>query len=114
MSISVEEIQELRDNRLGVTLTAMAAGVHVRDRVNTWCAGASEPTDDQAHRLRFTFDILHEVAEAENSWDTARNWFIGANVGEEEISPCEAIRQGRFEEVRASARRFIEDIPFSA
>jgi hypothetical protein len=114
MSVSIEEIRELRDNRLGVTLTAMAAGVHSRDRINTWCAGASAPTDEQAQRLRFTFDILHEVAAAENSWDLARSWFIGANVGEEEISPCEGIRQDRFDEVRTSARRMVEDVPYSA
>lgn len=114
MTISVDEIRELRDDRLGVTLTALAAGVRIRDRVNTWCAGAAEPTEEQAGRLRFTFDILHEVAAAENSWDIARSWFIGANVGEDEISPCEGIRQDRFEEVRGSARRMIEDVPYSA
>ncbi len=113
-TVTIEEIKELRDNWLGYTLTALASGTTRRERIDTWCAGLDAPSEDEAKRLAFTLDILREVEASEHSRDTCRTWFTGANVGADEITPGEAIRQGRFDEVRTSARRLIEDIPYSA
>lgn len=113
-TISVEDIRLLRDEYIGLTLTAAVSGTKNRDRVNTWCNGALAPDENEARRLKFTLEILREVAGAEHSMGLARNWFMGGNVGDDLLSPWEAIRTDRFDEVCASARRMTSDIPFSA
>lgn len=113
-TISINTIRDLRDNRIGLILTALVAGVRNRERINTWCAGILTPSPAETKRLVFAMKVLSEVAEAEHSWNTARAWFIGANVGEDLVSPVEAIRMDRFDEVLLSAQRLIHNIPFSA
>lgn len=113
-AITADEVKELTDDWIGPTLVALAAGSRSRDVVAFWCTDYAEPNEDEARRLAFTLEILREVEQGERSRDVARAWFIGGNVGEELVSPGEAIRDDRFDEVRASAHRLIHDIPFSA
>lgn len=98
-------------DELGRTLTAALSGTRNRLDVDAWMKvgrGHATPTDHQLSRLRFAKEMFEKVSNAEDA-DTARAWFIGANVGDDEISPIEAIRNGRFDEVRTSATRMIED-----
>lgn len=93
---------------LGVTLTAALSGTRNRNDIHAWLHGQANPTDDQVERLNFACDTFKDVSKSQGA-DMTRTWFLGANVGADEISPIEAIRDGRFEEVRISARRMIED-----
>lgn len=98
-------------NSLGRTLTAALSGTPNRLDVDKWLMGGQghkPPTDDQLNRLRFARKMFEEVSAAEDD-DTTRNWFMGANVGDNEDTPVTAIREDRFEEVRVSASRIIND-----
>lgn len=63
-------------------------------------------------RLDISLETIGAIA-CSDSEDIARAWFIGMNVGEDEISPVEALTQDRFEEVKRSAQRLIDDNTYS-
>lgn len=102
-----QKMKFVRD-ALGPTATAFLSGTHDRTNVVAWFNGVTTPDVDQLERLRFASEIFAKVSETEGS-DIARTWFLGANVGADEASPAEAIRAGRFDEVRISATQMIED-----
>lgn len=98
-------------NSLGRTLTAALSGTSNRLDVDKWLMGGQgykRPSDDQLKRLHFAREVFEKVSAAEGD-DVTRNWFIGANVGDNEDSPITAIREDRFEEVLISAGRIIND-----
>ena len=105
-------------DKLGPTLVAMLSGLRTRCGVDGWLDGSGEPSAEQMKRLRVAHELFGKVAASDGE-DTARQWFISANVvvdsieGESYIAPCEALRKARHDdEFRAgeiSARRFVED-----
>ena len=95
-------------NTVGQTLLGLVAGTRKLRDVDNWLLINTFPRDEQIERINFAASILRQVSEATNL-EHALNWFVGANVGPEEISPAEAIRTDRFGEVRISAARTMED-----
>jgi hypothetical protein len=102
-----EKMKFVRDT-LGPTVTAALSGTRNRGDVAAWFNAHKTPDVDQLKRLRFASEIFAEVSKTEGP-DMTRSWFMGANVGDDCDSPITAIREGRFEEVRISATRMIEE-----
>lgn len=108
--LSADDYEKMKfvHTELGATLTAVLSGTRSRDDVGAWFNAHKTPDVDQLKRLRFASEMFTKVSRTEGP-DVARSWFIGANVGDDGDSPVTAIREGRFEEVRISATRMIED-----
>lgn len=94
--------------QLGETLVAVLSDVTDRSQIATWQASLSKPSPESWTRLSVAEEVFRRVADTDGP-DTARSWFVGANVGDELTSPAEAIRDGRFEEVRLSCQRLIDE-----
>ena len=92
---------------VGPTLTALAAGIMDRSTLRDAATDRVELVHGARIRLALAHELFNDVAEARGD-DSARAWFIGANTGPTHMSPAEAIRDGHFEAVRSSARRFCD------
>jgi hypothetical protein len=92
--------------QLGPTWTAIASGTRDRSLAERWASGEEAPTAEEALKLSVAYEVFNEVAQTEGA-DTARAWFIGRSVGDHEVSPGEAIREGNFNGAYASAKRMI-------
>lgn len=111
MKLDVSVIAYL-EHELGPTLVAVATGltgnrVECHATISKWLDGSAEPGHEQAKRLQFMYDQFRRVATVDGT-DLARNWFTGANVGEDELAPFQAMRNGDLDGVRISAGRRIE------
>ena len=92
---------------IGPTLTALAAGITSRATMRDAAADRVELVDRVHLRLALTYELFNDVAEARGD-DSARAWFIGVGISPTHMSPAEAIRDGHFHAVRASAQRFCD------
>lgn len=92
---------------IGPTLVGVTAHAAYRSDSRNWAAGELDLQPDQRERLELAYKLLNDIAEEKGN-DMARAWFIGSNVGIDEISPCEGLRDGLFDEVRISAKRFLD------
>lgn len=102
-----ETVRQLTSH-LGPTLVALLANVNDRKLPHKWSAAdGPEPRDESKQRLMVAHRLWKDLSESENDY-TARNWFIGANPRLGEVSPAEALREGRLIEVAAAARAFLE------
>ena len=93
---------------LGPTLTALAASCSSRTEPNRWVVYDIKPTKTQMERLIVIKEVMSLVAICEGI-EVAKAWFIGANCDNMTTSPAEVIREGRFDEARASAKRMASD-----
>lgn len=100
-------VQELCD-MLGSKLVASAAGVKDPGQVRKWARGELEPTQPAQQRLRFAYDILHEIEAAEGR-RVAQAWAISVNPRLDYGTPLKAIREERFQETAAAAKALMED-----
>lgn len=116
MKLSDKELIDELVQFIGPTLTAFTAHSTVRAEfvLDRWREGSTALHPGKRERLELAYELLNDVAES-NSADIARAWFIGANTspGSDDetnlVSPAEAIRHGKFDEARTSAKRFIND-----
>ncbi|WP_422934226.1 hypothetical protein [Sinomonas sp. P47F7] len=100
-------VQELCD-LLGSKLVASVAGVKDPGQVRKWARGELEPTQPAQQRLRFAYDILHEIEAAEGR-RVAQAWAISVNPRLDYGTPLKAIREERFQETAAAAKALMED-----
>lgn len=103
--VELIQLQYLVD-KLGPTLVAAFTGARKRSEIDAWLNRDKAPSAEQCRRLEEAHTNFLSVAASEGE-DTARAWFIGSNVGEDETSPVEALAQDQFDEVRASANALI-------
>lgn len=102
-----ETVRQLTSH-LGPTLVALLANVNDRKLPHKWSAAdGPEPRYESKQRLMVAHRIWKDLSQSENDY-TARNWFIGANPRLGEVSPAEALREGKLREVAAAARAFLE------
>ncbi|MFJ4208714.1 hypothetical protein ACIPY2_09675 [Paenarthrobacter sp. NPDC089675] len=106
--VDIHETVRQLTSHLGPTLVALLANVSDRKLPHKWSAAdGPEPRDESKQRLMVAHRIWKDLSQSENDY-TARNWFIGANPRLDEISPAEALREGKLREVAAAAKAFIE------
>lgn len=92
---------------IGPTLVGVTAHATYRSDSRNWAAGELDLQSEQRDRLKLAYELINDIAEEQGD-DMARAWFIGSSVGLDEISPCEGLRDGLFDEVRNSAKRFLD------
>jgi hypothetical protein len=106
-NLVINDLVYLHD-KLGLSLVAFLSGTRKYEDFTKWLRNHKPPREEQIKRINFAAEITRQVCDVIGPGLT-RQWFIGANVGLEEISPAEAIRADRFDEVRISATRIMED-----
>lgn len=105
---SVREVATLLHEVLSRRLTAYIAGVRDAKTVTRWVSGEiGDVRDYEAEqRLRTTYEIV-QMLLLEESPRTVRAWFIGLDPLLDDVSPAEAIREGRLKEALSAARAFF-------
>jgi hypothetical protein len=101
------EIAQQLNTHLGPTLVALLANVNDRKLPRRWAKGEVSPRQGSEQRLRAAHRAWREIASAETD-HVARAWFIGTNPHLGEITPIEALRSGRIDEVMAAASQFVK------
>ncbi len=99
---AVRELQGLLSRRL----TAYIAGVKDAKTVTRWVNG--ETTDMRQaseERVRTAYEIM-QLLLAFDSPEVVRAWFIGLNPELGDVSPAEALHEGRLKEALSAARAF--------
>ncbi len=107
ISMPVSEVAGFLQNLLSRRLTAYIAGVGNGKTVNRWASGEVADIRDYTveQRLRTTYEIA-QLLIGYDSAQTVKAWFIGLNPQLGDVSPAEAINEGRLKESLAAARAF--------
>ena len=91
----------------GPPLVAVLAAHHDSRIAHRWARGDG-PAPPAESRLRLAHRVWDLLPGVEGE-EVARLWFLGANPWLGEVSPVEAIAQGRAQEVLGAAQAVIED-----
>lgn len=103
--IDLESIVAFLCENLGKRLLALTVGVD-RRTVDRWMTGSTQPQFDQERKLRDAYQVFRQVESVEAA-PTVRAWFMGMNPQLDDLSPAEAISEGRARETLAAARAFV-------
>jgi hypothetical protein len=103
----VRELAGVLQQLLSRRLTAFIVGVGDGKTITRWANGEVTEIRDysQEQRLRGTYEIAQFLLGTESA-QTVKAWFIGLNPQLGDVSPAEAIREGRLRDVFAAARAF--------
>jgi hypothetical protein len=103
----ISEVATFLQQVLSRRLTAYVAGVKDGKTVTRWVNGeVLEVRQESEERLR----TAYEIAQLLTQFDSPRivkAWFIGLNPQLEDVSPAEAISEGKLKEAKAAARAFV-------
>jgi hypothetical protein len=104
----VNEIAGFLQSLLTRRVTAYIAGVKDAKTVTRWVNGESTEFRfrDMEERLRTAFEVGQMLLEVDNE-QTVKAWFVSLNPYLDDVSPVEALREGRGREVKAAARSFV-------
>lgn len=102
------EITQLRNDLGGNTLLAVVSGTRNRHDAERWMSGELVPTDNQLERFAVARQLFDRIA-GQDDGATARAVFLGRNtiVNGKRTSLIMAIRDGRFDEARIAAQKYI-------
>jgi hypothetical protein len=100
------EIARQLNTHLGPSLVALLANVSDRKLPRQWAEGEALPTDSSKARLDAGHRTWREIASAETD-HVARAWFVGTNPQLDDLTPIEALRLGRIDQVLAAASQFV-------
>jgi hypothetical protein len=106
-SASVQQVASELQSLLTRRFTAVVAGVKDGKTVTRWASG--ETTDirvESEQRLRTAYEIARLLLQFDSP-QTVRAWFIGLNPQLDDVSPIEAIHDGRLKEALSAARAFV-------
>jgi len=103
----VREIAGTLQDVLSRRLTAFSAGVGDAKTVSRWASGEVSEIRDvwMEQRLRTAYEIA-QLLLAYDAVQTVKAWFIGLNPQLGDVSPAEALRDGRLKETLSAARAF--------
>lgn len=106
-AVPLTAVVEFLSENLGKKLLALAVGV-TPDTVQRWTTDAARrPRDEHERALRDTYLVFQEVNQVEAA-PTVRAWFMGMNPQLDDLSPAEALAEGRRRDVMAAARAFVQ------
>lgn len=106
LAVSPEDIVRRLADALGKNVLAFIVNRDVRT-IARWLDNAQlrlEPEVDRTVRNTHQVYVLLSSIEGDH---TIRAWFMGMNPQLEEEAPAEALRDGRFREVMAAAKAFV-------
>ena len=103
----VSEIAGMLQDLLSRRLTAFIAGVADGRTVSRWATGEVAEIRDYTteQRLRAAYEIAQLLMNYDAA-QTVKAWFIGLNPQLGDVSPAEALREGRLKETLSAARAF--------
>lgn len=107
LTAPLTEVAHLLQQVLSRRLTAYIVGVREGKTVSRWASGEVTEIRDltTAQRVRTVYEIVLLLL-ANDSPQTVRAWFIGLNPQLGDVSPADAIREGRLKDALAAARAF--------
>jgi hypothetical protein len=91
---------------LGQKLAAHIAGLADVKAIGEYAKGSREPRLDVEERLRLAYQVFQIIVDSDSD-HVARAWFIGLNPQLNDDTPADAIREGRYKDVLAAARAYI-------
>lgn len=106
--LELRECVRRLNGRLGPTLVSALSGSIDPQHARAWVTGSAAPGPAAARRLRSAYYAWCTVSEVEGE-AVARTWFTGANPWLDDMSPVDAIRQGRLAAVARAAGAVVED-----
>lgn len=107
--LDIREIVRRLNAALGGTLVSAMAGSKDTKISHKWAKESGpQPRPEAIKRLVFAYEQWQQVSDAEGE-HVARVWFIGANPALDDDTPVNAIREGRYKEVRRAARNLVDD-----
>lgn len=107
VDFTISDIARFLQETLGTKLVAHIADVADPKAVSEWAKGTRNPRPEAEKRLRAAFHVFRLLQDDENS-HTARAWFIGMNPQLTDDAPADALKDGRFKDVLAAARAYVE------
>lgn len=106
--LDIHEVVRQLNKHLGPTLVAVLANVRDRKMPHRWANfDGPEPRHGSHTRLKTAHRVWNAISTVEDDY-VARSWFIGANPRLGEVSPVQALREGRERDVIAAAQAFVE------
>lgn len=107
VNASVSEVASFLQDLLSRRLVAYVAGVKDGKTVSRWASGeVTEVRQESEQRLRTAYEIA-QLLIGFDSPRIVRAWFIGLNPRLDDVSPAEAIHEGRLKKAKAAARAFV-------
>ena len=105
IKMDIDQIAHNLLNHLGPTLVALLANVKDRKLPNRWARREGKPNSEAARRLIAAHRAWLQVSAADSE-NVARLWFVGENPMLGEVSPVEALREGRIVDVLAASKEW--------
>lgn len=106
VEFKIADIARFLQENLGQKLVAYLAKVSDEKTVGKWASGQQAPRNEAEERLRAAFQIFH-LLQSEESPHTVRAWFVGMNPQLDDLSPAEAIREGRRRDALVAAKSYV-------
>jgi hypothetical protein len=107
VQVSVAEAARSLQDLLTRRLTAYIVNVKDGKSITRWINGEVKVIRPESEvRLRTAYEIQALLSRYESP-QTIRAWFIGLNPDLGDVSPAEAIHEGRLQEALAAAREFV-------
>lgn len=104
--VEIHDVAAFLREALGAHLVALIVGVDPKT-VDRWAKSSErEIRHESETRLRHTYEVFRTLQQVEAP-PTVRAWFMGMNPQIDDLSPAEAIRDGRHREAMAAARAFV-------
>lgn len=105
VSESTTDIARFLSETLGPKLTAFIVEADPKT-VTRWTRDVKRtPQEDTERRLRSAYQVF-QLLQTVESPHTIRAWFMGMNPQLDDLSPAEALNEGKAREVMAAARAF--------
>lgn len=105
VTFKIEDIARFLQENLGQKLVAYLANAADPKTVGKWAAG-QQPRHEAETKLRAAFQIFH-LLQNDESPHTVRAWFIGMNPQLDDLSPAQAIREGRERDALVAAKAYV-------
>ncbi len=107
VSMPLNQIVGVLQEQLSRRLTAYIAGVKDTKTVARWASGDVVGIRlESERRLRTAYQITSLITQFDSP-RTARAWFVGLNPQLNDVSPAEALHEGRLQESLSAARAYI-------
>ena len=107
VNASVSEVASFLQDLLSRRLVAYVAGVKDGKTATRWASGeVTGVRQESEQRLRTAYEIAQLLIRFDSP-RIVRAWFIGLNPQLDDVSPAEAIHEGRLKEAKAAARAFV-------
>ena len=103
----IDEVASFLQDILGRRLVAYIGGVQDTKTVARWAnAEVVEVRSRSLKRLKTAYEIAQLLTQFDSP-QVVQSWFIGLNPQLDDISPAEAIHEGKLKEAMYAARAFV-------